>query len=112
MILSARWCGVGALWHLQMSFLVAQVGMVVANNGISTGVDLSALMPFIIHHGMLLMLGLVFYVFALKTRQWRKQVPNRSGRVFVFLGPMTGVMFADYFILRKRCWILAAARES
>lgn len=78
--------------------------MVVANNGLSAGIDLSAMLPryFTIRRGMLLMSALAFIV-----QPWR--LLNGAGKFLtvlggygVFLGPMTGVMFADYFFLRTR----------
>lgn len=93
-----------AVAFASLAFGVAQFGMVVANNGVSAGIDLSALLPrfFTIRRGMLLMACLSFV-----TQPW--QLLNGAtdfltvlGGYGVFLGPMTGIMFADYFILRQR----------
>lgn len=87
-----------------LSFMVAQFGMVVANNGVSAGIDLSALFPrvFTIRRGMLLMSALAFVVQPWQLLNGASKFLTVLGGYGVFLGPMTGVMFADYFILRKR----------
>ncbi|KAJ9632990.1 hypothetical protein H2204_007380 [Knufia peltigerae] len=87
-----------------ISFGVAQLGMVVANNGVSAGIDLAALLPrfFTIRRGMLLMSCLAFVVQPWQLLNGASKFLTVLGGYGVFLGPMTGVMFADYFILRKR----------
>ncbi|KAI1617868.1 putative uracil permease [Exophiala viscosa] len=93
-----------AVAFASLSFLVAQFGMVVANNGVSAGIDLSALMPryFTIRRGMLLMSALAFIVQPWQLLNGASKFLTVLGGYGVFLGPMTGVMFADYFLLRKR----------
>lgn len=78
--------------------------MVVANNGLSAGMDLSALFSrvFTIKRGMLLMSCLAFVVQPWQLLNGASKFLNVLGGYGVFLGPMTGVMFADYFLLRKR----------
>lgn len=87
-----------------LSFLVAQFGMVVANNGLSAGMDLSALLPryFTIRRGMLLMSCMAFIVQPWQLLNGASKFLTVLGGYGVFLGPMTGVMFADYFLLRRR----------
>lgn len=87
-----------------LSFLIAQFGMVVANNGVSAGIDLSSLFPrfFTIRRGMLLMSAIAFIVQPWQLLNGASKFLTVLGGYGVFLGPMTGVMFADYFILRKR----------
>ncbi|PNS14447.1 Thiamine transporter isoform D [Sphaceloma murrayae] len=87
-----------------LAFAVAQFGMVVANNGLSAGMDLSALFPrfFTIRRGMLLMSALAFVVQPWQLLNGASKFLNVLGGYGVFLGPMTGVMFADYFLLRDR----------
>ncbi|KAF7190988.1 putative permease C29B12.14c [Pseudocercospora fuligena] len=72
-----------AVFFASLAFMVAQFGMVVANNGLSAGMDLSALLPrfFTIRRGIKFLMVL--------------------GGYGVFLGPMTGVYFSDYFIVRR-----------
>jgi NCS1 family nucleobase:cation symporter-1 len=87
-----------------LSFLIAQFGMVVANNGISAGIDLTSLFPrfFTIRRGMLLMSAVAFIVQPWQLLNGASKFLTVLGGYGVFLGPMTGVMFADYFLLRKR----------
>jgi cytosine/uracil/thiamine/allantoin permease len=72
--------------------------MVIPNNGLASGLDLSALFPryFTIRRGMLLMCAISFI-----TQPWElldgasKFITVLSG-YGVFIGPMMGVMYADY----------------
>ncbi|RVX68450.1 hypothetical protein B0A52_07450 [Exophiala mesophila] len=93
-----------AVAFASLSFLVAQFGMVVANNGLSAGMDLSALFPrfFTIRRGMWLMSCLAFIVQPWQLLNGASKFLTVLGGYGVFLGPMTGVMFADYFFLRGR----------
>ncbi|KAF1811842.1 putative uracil permease [Eremomyces bilateralis CBS 781.70] len=87
------------------AFMVAQFGMVVANNGLSGGMDIASLLPryFTIRRGMLFLAAVSFI-----TQPW--QLLNNGANKFlvvlggygVFIGPMTGVMFSDYFLVRRR----------
>jgi len=87
-----------------LSFMVAQFGQVVANNGVSAGIDLSALLPrfFTIRRGMLLMACLSFLIQPWQLLNGASKFLTVLGGYGVFLGPMTGIMFADYFLLRRR----------
>lgn len=91
-----------------ISFMVAQFGMVVANNGVSAGIDLASLFPrfFTIRRGMFLMSALAFVVQPWQLLNGASKFLNVLGGYGVFLGPMTGIMFADYFIIRKRMYKL------
>ncbi|KAF2219387.1 NCS1 nucleoside transporter [Elsinoe ampelina] len=93
-----------AVAFASLAFAVAQFGMVVANNGLSAGMDLSALFPraFTIRRGMLLMSALAFVVQPWQLLNGASKFLNVLGGYGVFLGPMTGVMFGDYFLLRRR----------
>ncbi|CAK7200852.1 hypothetical protein SEUCBS139899_003551 [Sporothrix eucalyptigena] len=75
-----------------LAFMLAQFGQVVANNGVSGGMDLSALLPryFTMRRGMIALTCISFIV-----------------GYGVFLGPMTGVMFCDYFVVRKYLYKLS-----
>lgn len=86
-----------------LSFMIAQLGMVVAKNSVAAGIDLSGLFPryFTIKRGMILMSILSFIV-----QPWT--LLNDASKFLtvlvgygVFIGPMTGVMFSDYFLVRK-----------
>jgi len=87
-----------------LAFGVAQFGMVVANNGVSAGIDLSALMPrwFTIRRGMCLMSMLAFIIQPWQLMNGASKFLTVLGGYGVFLGPMTGIMFADYFLVRHR----------
>ncbi|KAF2122696.1 uracil permease [Lophiotrema nucula] len=91
-----------------LSFMIAQFGMVVANNGVSAGIDLASLFPrfFTIRRGMYLMACLAFIVQPWQLLNGASKFLNVLGGYGVFLGPMTGIMFADYFIVRRRLYKL------
>ncbi|KPI36855.1 Uridine permease [Cyphellophora attinorum] len=93
-----------AVAFAMLAFGVAQFGMVVANNGVSAGIDLAALFPrfFTIRRGMLCMAALSFVIQPWQLLNGASKFLTVLGGYGVFLGPMTGVMFADYFLLRKR----------
>ncbi|CAO2653150.1 Nn.00g025610.m01.CDS01 [Neocucurbitaria sp. VM-36] len=92
-----------------ISFLVAQFGMVVANNGVSAGIDLASLFPrfFTIRRGMYLMAALAFIIQPWQLLNGASKFLTVLGGYGVFLGPMTGVMFSDYFIVRQRLYKLS-----
>jgi NCS1 family nucleobase:cation symporter-1 len=87
-----------------IAFAVSQFGIVVASNAVVAGIDLAAFFPryFNIRRG-----GYLTVLFVLVMQPW--QLLNSAsifltvvGGYSVFLGPFMGVMFADYFLLRKR----------
>ena len=84
--------------------MIAQFGMVVANNGVSAGIDLASLFPrfFTIRRGMIVMSGLAFVLNPWQLLNGASKFLNVLGGYGVFLGPMTGIMFADYFLVRHR----------
>lgn len=92
-----------------LAFMVAQFGMVVANNGLSAGMDLSALLPrfFTIRRGMFTMSVVAFIVQPWQLLNGASKFLNVLGGYGVFLGPMTGIMFCDYFIVRRRIFKLS-----
>jgi NCS1 family nucleobase:cation symporter-1 len=87
-----------------LSFGVAQFGMVVANNGLASGLDLSALFPryFTIRRGMLLMCVISFIVQPWELLNGASKFITVLSGYGVFIGPMMGVMYADYFLVRSR----------
>lgn len=87
-----------------LSFMIAQFGMVVANNGVAAGLDLSGLFPryFTIKRGMILMSILSFIVQPWTLLNGASKFLTVLGGYGVFIGPMTGVMFSDYFLVRKQ----------
>lgn len=83
--------------------------MVVANNGLSAGMDLASLFPriFTIRRGMYSMSVLAFIVQPWQLLNGASKFLTVLGGYGVFLGRMTGVMFAEYFIVRKRLYKLS-----
>lgn len=78
--------------------------MVIASNAVVAGIDLAALLPryFTLRRG-----GYFTIAFAFIMQPW--QLYNSAtnfltvvGSFNVFLGPFMGIMFADYFLIRKR----------
>ena len=88
--------------------MIAQFGMVVANNGLSGGMDISSLLPryFTIRRGMLLLAVISFIVQPWQLLNGASKFLTVLGGYGVFLGPMTGIMYADYFIVRRRLFKL------
>jgi NCS1 family nucleobase:cation symporter-1 len=70
--------------------MVSQFGMVVANNGVSAGIDLASLFPrfFTIKRGMLPMPALAFVVQPWQLLNGASKFLNVLGGYGVFLGPM------------------------
>lgn len=86
-----------------VAFVLSQFGMVVASNSVVAGIDLAALLPrwFTVRRG-----GYFTVAFAFAMQPWTLLNSATSfltvvGSFNVFLGPLMGVMFADYFLLRK-----------
>lgn len=92
-----------AVVFASLAFMVAQFGMVVANNGLSAGMDLSALLPrfFTIRRGMCLMAAMAFVIQPWRLLNGASKFLMVLGGYGVFLGPMTGVYFSDYFVVRR-----------
>jgi NCS1 family nucleobase:cation symporter-1 len=70
--------------------MIAQFGMVVANNGVSAGIDLAALFPrfFTIRRGMILMSAVAFIIQSWQLLNGASKFLNVLGGYGVFLGPM------------------------
>ncbi|KAL4905074.1 permease for cytosine/purines, uracil, thiamine, allantoin-domain-containing protein [Aspergillus multicolor] len=86
-----------------IAFMLSQFGMVVASNLVVAGIDLAALLPryFTIRRG-----GYFTIVFAFILQPWSLLNSATSfltvvGSFNIFLGPLMGIMFADYFLLRR-----------
>lgn len=73
-----------------LSFMIAQFDMVVANNGVSAGIDLAALFPrfFTIRRGILLISALTFIIQPWQLLNGASKFLNVIGGYGVFLGPM------------------------
>lgn len=87
-----------------LAFMLSQFGMVVASNSVVAGIDLAALLPrwFTIRRG-----GYATILFAFVMQPWSLYSSATNFLTVVssfniFLGPLMGIMFADYFLLRKR----------
>lgn len=87
-----------------LAFILSQFGMVVASNSVVAGIDLAALLPrwFTIRPG-----GYATILFAFVMQPWSLYSSATNFLTVVssfniFLGPLMGIMFADYFLLRKR----------
>lgn len=86
-----------------IAFMFSQFGMVVASNSVVAGIDLAAILPrwFTVRRG-----GYLTILFAFIMQPWSLLNSATSfltvvGSLSVFLGPLMGIMFADYFLIRK-----------
>ncbi|ROV96956.1 hypothetical protein VSDG_04129 [Cytospora chrysosperma] len=86
-----------------IAFMFSQYGMVVASNSVVAGIDLAAILPrwFTVRRG-----GYFTILFAFIMQPWSLLNSATSfltvvGSLSVFLGPLMGIMFADYFLIRK-----------
>ncbi|KAG9516977.1 NCS1 nucleoside transporter, partial [Aureobasidium melanogenum] len=86
-----------------IAFMLAQFGMVVASNCVVAGIDLSALLPrwFTIRRGGYFTVAFVFVLQPWSLLNSATNFLTVVGSFNVFLGPLMGIMFADYFLLRK-----------
>ncbi|KAF9774415.1 hypothetical protein IL306_007586 [Fusarium sp. DS 682] len=93
-----------------IAFMFSQFGMVVASNLVVAGIDLAALLPrwFTIRRGAYATLLCAFIMQPWSLLNSATSFLTVVGSFNVFLGPLMGVMFADYFILRKRTIKLSA----
>ncbi|KAJ0382730.1 hypothetical protein COL922a_011948 [Colletotrichum nupharicola] len=87
-----------------IAFMFSQFGMVVASNCVVAGIDLAALLPrwFTVRRG-----GYFTIVFVFIMQPWAflnsaSNFLTVVGSFNVFLGPLMGIMFANYFLLRRR----------
>ncbi|KAH6991421.1 uracil permease [Ilyonectria sp. MPI-CAGE-AT-0026] len=87
-----------------IAFMFSQFGMVVASNLVVAGIDLAALLPrwFTIRRGGYATLLCAFIMQPWSLLNSATNFLTVVGSFNVFLGPLMGIMFADYFLLRKR----------
>lgn len=87
-----------------IAFMFSQFGMVVASNLVVAGIDLAALLPrwFTIRRGAYFTLASAFIMQPWSLLNSATNFLTVVGSFNTFLGPLMGIMFADYFILRKR----------
>ncbi|KAF5612741.1 NCS1 nucleoside transporter [Fusarium tjaetaba] len=103
-----------AVAFASLAFAVAQFGIAVAENALSNGIDLSALVPryFNLRRG-----GYLTAVFAFVMQPWElmngaSNFLTVMGGYGVFLGSMTGVMFSDYYLVRQRRLMLTGLYDA
>ncbi|KAF4931496.1 Uracil permease [Colletotrichum viniferum] len=87
-----------------IAFMFSQFGMVVASNCVVAGIDLAALLPrwFTVRRGGYFTIVFVFIMQPWALLNSASNFLTVVGSFNVFLGPLMGIMFADYFLLRKR----------
>lgn len=86
-----------------IAFMLSQFGMVVASNSVVAGIDLAALLPrwFTVRRGGYVTVASVFVMQPWSLLNSATNFLTVVGSFNVFLGPLMGIMFADYFLLRK-----------
>jgi NCS1 family nucleobase:cation symporter-1 len=86
-----------------LAFVFSQYGIVVASNLVVAGIDLAALLPrwFTIRRGAYFTIGFAFVMQPWQLLNSATNFLTVVGSFNVFLGPFMGIMFADYFLLRK-----------
>lgn len=97
-----------------IAFMFSQFGMVVASNSVVAGIDLAAIMPrwFTIRRGGYFT---IFFAFVMQPWSLLNSATNFLtvvSSLSVFLGPLMGIMFADYFIVRKTTIKLTALYDN
>lgn len=87
-----------------LAFILAQLGISVAENALSNGIDMSALAPryFNLRRGGYVTAAAAFIMQPWQLLNGASKFLTVMGGYGVFLGPMTGVMFADYYIVRRQ----------
>ncbi|KAH6689738.1 uracil permease [Plectosphaerella plurivora] len=93
-----------AVAFASLAFIFAQFGIAVAQNALSNGIDLSALAPrvFNLRRGAYLTAAVAFIMQPWQLLNGASKFLTVMGGYGVFLGSMTGIMFADYYIVRRR----------
>ncbi|KAM0274368.1 hypothetical protein ACHAQH_007905 [Verticillium albo-atrum] len=91
-----------AVAFASLAFILAQFGISVAQNALSNGIDLSALAPrvFNLRRGGYLTAAVAFILQPWRLMNGASKFLTVMGGYGVFLGSMTGVMFADYYFVR------------
>lgn len=87
-----------------MAFVFSQFGIVVASNAVVAGIDLAALLPrwFTVRRGGYVTMAFVFILQPWQLLNSASNFLTVVGSFSVFLSPFMGIMFSDYFLLRKR----------
>lgn len=86
-----------------IAFLFAQFGMVVASNSVVAGIDLAAVLPrwFTVRRGGYFTIFFVFVMQPWSLLNSATSFLTVVGSLNVFLGPLMGIMFADYFVVHS-----------
>ncbi|ODV89659.1 hypothetical protein CANCADRAFT_32850 [Tortispora caseinolytica NRRL Y-17796] len=93
-----------AVAFASICFIMSQFGIAVAENALSNGIDLSGLCPryFNLHRGGYLTAAIAFVMQPWQLLNGASKFLSVVGGYAVFLGPFSGVMFADYYYVRRR----------
>ncbi|KAI9367374.1 permease for cytosine/purines, uracil, thiamine, allantoin-domain-containing protein [Aspergillus egyptiacus] len=85
------------------AFMFSQFGMVVASNLVVAGIDLAALLPrwFTVRRGGYFTIAFVFILQPWSLLNSATNFLTVVGSFNIFLGPLMGIMYADYFLLRR-----------
>ncbi|KAL3451546.1 permease for cytosine/purines, uracil, thiamine, allantoin-domain-containing protein [Aspergillus insuetus] len=86
-----------------IAFMLSQFGMVVASNCVVAGIDLAALLPrwFTVRRGGYFTIAFVFVLQPWSLLNSATNFLTVVGSFNIFLGPLMGIMFVDYFLIRK-----------
>lgn len=86
-----------------IAFIFSQFGMVVASNMVVAGIDLAAILPrwFTVRRGGYATIGFAFIMQPWSLLNSATSFLTVVSSLSVFLGPLMGIMFADYFLIRK-----------
>ncbi|KAL5598295.1 uncharacterized protein BROUX77_006129 [Berkeleyomyces rouxiae] len=89
---------------VSIAFILAQFGIAVAGNALSNGMDLAGLLPryFNLRRGAYLTAMAAFAIQPWKLLNGASKFLVIMGAYGVFLGSLTGVMIADYYIVRNQ----------
>ncbi|KAL2833160.1 permease for cytosine/purines, uracil, thiamine, allantoin-domain-containing protein [Aspergillus pseudoustus] len=86
-----------------IAFMLSQFGMVVASNCVVAGIDLAALLPrwFTVRRGGYFTIAFVFVLQPWSLLNSATNFLTVVGSFNIFLGPLMGIMFVDYFLIRR-----------
>ncbi|KAF7558412.1 hypothetical protein G7046_g5735 [Stylonectria norvegica] len=86
-----------------IAFMFSQFGIVIASNSVVAGIDLAALLPrwFTVRRGGYVTIFSAFIMQPWSLLNTATNFLTVVGSFNVFLGPLMGIMFSDYFLLRK-----------
>ncbi|CDK28780.1 unnamed protein product [Kuraishia capsulata CBS 1993] len=93
-----------AVAFASLAFIFSQFGIAVAENALSNGIDLSGLLPrwFNLKRGGYLTAAFAFIMQPWSLLNGATKFLTVIGGYAVFLGPFTGILFSDFYLVRKR----------